>query len=85
MTQGKPMEDEETATARYIAGNISTQPMLKSDEPDNYPASLRIKLLELADTMLWRGAPNDQKTDGMSRMVEAVRGSNVLHFHAGPR
>jgi hypothetical protein len=34
MTQGKPMEDEETATARYIAGNISTQPMLKSDEPD---------------------------------------------------
>jgi hypothetical protein len=31
MAQGTPMaEDEETATARYIAGNISTQLMLKT-------------------------------------------------------
>jgi hypothetical protein len=38
-------EDEETATARYIAGNVSTQLMLKTlfeiiatmaDDPDTY-------------------------------------------------
>ena len=53
-------EDEETATARYIANNVSTQLMLKAiieiistmaDDPDKYRASLRVKLLELADTM----------------------------------
>jgi hypothetical protein len=53
-------EDEETATARYIASNVSTQLMLKAiieiistmaDDPDKYRAGLRIKLLELADTM----------------------------------
>jgi hypothetical protein len=61
MAQGKPMaEDEETATARYIASNVSTQLMLKTiieiistmaDDPDKYRAGLRVKLLELADTM----------------------------------
>jgi len=61
MAQGKPMaEDEETATARYIASNISTQLMLKTiieiistmaDDPDKYRASLKAKLFELADTM----------------------------------
>jgi hypothetical protein len=61
MALGKPMaEDEETATARYIAGNISTQLMLKtiieiintmSDDPDKYRARLKAKLFELADTM----------------------------------
>jgi hypothetical protein len=53
-------EDEETATARYIEANISTQLLLKTiieiistmaDDPDKYRASLRVKLLELADTM----------------------------------
>ena len=53
-------EDEETATARYIAGSISTQLMLKtlfeiistmSDGPDKYRSRLKAKLFELADTM----------------------------------
>ena len=53
-------EDEETATARYIAANISTQLLLKAiieiistmaDDPDKYRESLRVKLLELANTM----------------------------------
>jgi hypothetical protein len=53
-------EDEETATARYIASNISTQLMLKTiieiistmaDDPDKYRAGLKVNLLELADTM----------------------------------
>ena len=53
-------EDEETATARYIAGNVSTQLMLKTmfeiiatmaDDPDLYRSDMRRELLELADTM----------------------------------
>jgi hypothetical protein len=53
-------EDDETATARYIAGNISTQLMLKTiveiistmaDDPDKYRAGLKKKLLEMADTV----------------------------------
>ena len=53
-------EDEETATARYIASNLSTQLMLKTlfeiiatmaDDPDRYRSDMRTKLLELADTM----------------------------------
>jgi hypothetical protein len=53
-------EDEDTATARYIAGHVSTQLMLKAvfeiiatmaDDPDGYRADMRTKLLELADTM----------------------------------
>jgi hypothetical protein len=53
-------EDEETATARYIAANVSTQLMLKTiieiictmtDDPDSYRSDLRVKLLEVADTM----------------------------------
>jgi len=53
-------EDEETATARYIASNVSTQLMLKTmfeiiatmaDDPDRYRSDMREKLLELADTM----------------------------------
>jgi hypothetical protein len=61
MAQGNRMaEDEETATARYIAGNISTQLMLKTlfeilstmaDDPDKYRAGLKKKLLEMADTV----------------------------------
>ena len=52
-------EDEETATARYIASNISTQLMLKTiieiiatmaDDPDKYRAR-KAKLFEAADTM----------------------------------
>ena len=48
------------ATARYIAGNVSTQLMLKTlfeiiatmaDDPDKYRSDMRKKLLELADTM----------------------------------
>jgi hypothetical protein len=53
-------EDEETATARYIASNVSTQLTLKTlfeiiatmaDDPDKYRSDVRKKLLELADTM----------------------------------
>ena len=53
-------EDEETATARYIAGHVSTQLMLKTmfeiiatmtDDPDGYRSDMRTKLLEIADTM----------------------------------
>jgi len=53
-------EDEETATARYIAGHVSTQLMLKTmfeiiatmaDDPDAYRSGMRKKLLELADSM----------------------------------
>ena len=53
-------EDEETATARYIAANVSTQLMLKTiieiistmaDNPDKYRAGLKKKLLEMADTV----------------------------------
>src|SRR6267154_6503074 len=53
-------EDEETAKARYIASNVSTQLMLKTlfeiiatmaDDPDRYRSGMRKKLLELADTM----------------------------------
>jgi len=51
-------EDEETATARHIASNISTQLMLKTlfemiatmaDDPDRYRSGMRQKLLELRD------------------------------------
>src|ERR1700682_4517932 len=58
--QGLMAEDEETATARYIASNLSTQLMLKTlfeiiatmaDDPDRYRSDMRTKLLELADTM----------------------------------
>ena len=53
-------EDEETATARYIASNVSTQLMLKTmfeiiatmaNDPDGYRSDMRTKLLEIADTM----------------------------------
>ena len=53
-------EDEETATARYIASNISTQLMLKAlfeligtmmEDPDGYRSAVRKELLEAADTM----------------------------------
>jgi hypothetical protein len=53
-------ENEETATAHYIASNVSTQLMLKTlfeiiatmaDDPDRYRSDMRTKLLELADTM----------------------------------
>jgi hypothetical protein len=53
-------EDEETATARYIASNVSTQLMLKAlfelvgtmmDDPDGYRSYVRNQLLEAADTM----------------------------------
>jgi len=54
------VEDDETATARYVTGNISTQLMLKTiveiisamaDDPDKYRAGLKKKLLEMADTV----------------------------------
>jgi hypothetical protein len=52
-------EDEETATARYVASNVSTQLMLKTlfeiatmaDDPDKYRSDMRRKLLELADAV----------------------------------
>ena len=53
-------EDEETATARYIASNVSTQFMLKAlfeligtmmEDPDGYRSDIRKQLLEIADTM----------------------------------
>jgi len=54
------VEDDETATARYVASNISTQLMLKTiveiisamaDDPDKYRAGLKKKLLEMAATV----------------------------------
>ena len=54
------VEDDETATARYVTSNISTQLMLKAiveiisamaDDPDKYRAGLKKKLLEMADTV----------------------------------
>jgi hypothetical protein len=68
-------EDEETTTARYIAGNISTQLMLKTlfemiatmaDDPDRYCSSMRKKLLELAETMPLTpmAAPREKKVRG---------------------
>jgi hypothetical protein len=53
-------EDEETATTRYIASNVSTQLMLKAlfelvgtmmEDPDAFRSGVRAQLLELADTM----------------------------------
>lgn len=53
-------EDEETATARYIASNVSTQLMLKAlfelvgtmmEDPDGYRWDIRKQLLEIVDTM----------------------------------
>jgi hypothetical protein len=53
-------EDEETATARYIASNVSTQLILKAlfeligtmmEDPDGYRSDIRKQLLEIADTM----------------------------------
>jgi len=53
-------EDEETATARYIASNVSTQLMPKTmfeiiatmaNDPDGYRSAMRTRLLEIADTM----------------------------------
>jgi hypothetical protein len=53
-------EDDDTATARYIASNVSTQLMLKTPfeiivtmagDPDRYRSGMRKKLLALADTM----------------------------------
>lgn len=53
-------QDEETATARYIASNVSTQLMLKAlfeligtmmEDPDAYRSDIREQLLEVADTM----------------------------------
>ena len=53
-------EDEEMATARCIASNVSTQLTLKTmfeiiatmtNDPDGYRSDMRTKLLEIADTM----------------------------------
>jgi hypothetical protein len=66
-------EDEETATARYIASNVSTQLMLKTlfeimatmaDDPDKYRSDVRQKLLELADTMPLAPMPAAQRKEG---------------------
>ena len=59
-------EDDETATARYIAGNISTRLMLKTiieiistmvDDPDNYRAGLKKKRSASPGTPLCRNVP----------------------------
>ena len=53
-------EDDETATARYIASNVSTQLILETmfeiiatmaEDPDKYRSDMRTTLLELSDTM----------------------------------
>jgi hypothetical protein len=53
-------EDEETATARYIAGSVATQLMLKAlfeligtmmQDPDRYRSAIREELFEAADNM----------------------------------
>ena len=59
-------EDEEAATARYIASNVFTQLMLKTlfeiiatiaDDPDKYRSDVRKNLVELANTMLLAPMP----------------------------
>jgi hypothetical protein len=63
-------EDEETATARYIASNVSTQLMLKTmfeiiatmaNDPEGYRSDMRTKLLEIADTMPLARWPRREK------------------------
>jgi hypothetical protein len=53
-------EDEETATARYIASNVANKLMLKAlfeligtmmQDPNAYRSAIREQLLETADTM----------------------------------
>ena len=53
-------EDEETATARYIASSVSTQLMLKAlfelvgtmmEDPAAFRSDIRKQLIEVADTM----------------------------------
>jgi hypothetical protein len=68
-------EDEETATARYIASTVSTQLMLKTlfeiiatmtNDPDAYRSGMRKKLLEMADAV--------PLTDLTAAREEKVRG-----------
>jgi hypothetical protein len=64
-------EDEETATARYIAANISNQLMLKalfelvshlmSGDPDNFRESIKRQLLDTAATMPLAAMPAPQE------------------------
>jgi len=82
MAQGNRMaEDEETATARYIASNISTQLMLKtiieiistmSDDPDKYRARLKAKLFELAGTMPLAAMPPTREDKVRAFMRETI-------------
>ena len=74
------VEDDETATARYVASNISTQLMLKTiieiiatmaDDPDKYRARLKAKLFEAADTM-----PLAEMTPGARGQGSRVRSRN---------
>jgi len=62
-------EDEETATARYVAANISTQLMLKTiieiistmaDDPDKYRAEDKVRAFvrETISTLLTNKPPN---------------------------
>jgi hypothetical protein len=61
---------ENEATARYIAGNVSTQLMLKvlfeiiatmSDDPDQYRDDMKKKVLELAEEMPLNVAPEVER------------------------
>ena len=81
-------EDEETATARYIASNVSTQLMLKTlfeiiatmaDDPDRYRSDMRTKLLELADTMPL--APMPAAREKMVRAFVKETVGNLLINH----
>jgi hypothetical protein len=76
-------EDEETATARHIASNISTQLMLKTlfemivtmaDDSDRYRSGMRQKLLELADSM-----PLSPMAAAREKQVEETVGNLLIN------
>jgi hypothetical protein len=74
-------DDEETATARYIAANVSTQLMLKviveiistmTSDPDGYRSALKKKLLELADAVSLAPMPATQEAKVRGLMRESL-------------
>lgn len=81
---------EHEATARYIAGHVSTQLMLKmlfeiiatmSDDPDQYRSDMKKKLLELTETMPLKVEPHMEKEvrGYVKQTVSAVLTNNPLN------
>jgi hypothetical protein len=74
-------DDEETATVRYIAANVSTQLMLKviveiistmTSDPDGYRSALKKKLLKLADAVPLAPMPATQEAKVRGLMRESL-------------